>query len=43
VGVAAAVLLALPIVDDAANVYAGIAGGIVGWVAGLAAASLRSD
>jgi membrane associated rhomboid family serine protease len=43
VGVAAAVLLALPIVEDTANVYAGLAGGIVGALAGLAAASLRPD
>jgi membrane associated rhomboid family serine protease len=43
VGVAAAVLLALPIVEDTANVYAGLAGGIVGGLAGLAAASLRPD
>jgi membrane associated rhomboid family serine protease len=43
VGVAAAVLLALPLVVDEANVYAGLAGGAVGGLAGLAAARLRPD
>jgi len=43
VGVAAAVLLALPIVVDEANIYAGIAGGIVGALAGIAAARLRPE
>jgi membrane associated rhomboid family serine protease len=43
VGVAAAVLLALPIVVDEANVYAGIAGGIVGALAGIATARLRPE
>ncbi len=41
VAVAAAVLLALPIFEDTANVFAGLAGGGVGALAGLAAASLR--
>jgi membrane associated rhomboid family serine protease len=41
VAVAAAVLLALPIFEDTANVYAGLAGGVVGAMAGFAAASLR--
>lgn len=39
--VAAAVLLALPIFEDTANVFAGLAGGGVGALAGLAAISLR--
>jgi membrane associated rhomboid family serine protease len=39
--VAAAVLLALPIFDSTANVFAGLAGGVVGCLAGLAAAALR--
>jgi membrane associated rhomboid family serine protease len=43
VGVAAAVLLALPLVIDEANVYAGLAGAAVGGLAGLAAARLRPD
>ena len=43
VGVAAAVLLALPLVEDAANVYAGLAGAAVGGLAGLAAGRLRPD
>jgi membrane associated rhomboid family serine protease len=37
VTVCAAVLLALPLVDDFANVWAGIAGGLVGLLAGFAA------
>jgi membrane associated rhomboid family serine protease len=41
VAVAAAVLLALPIFEDTANVFAGLAGGGVGALAGLAAATLR--
>ena len=41
VAVAAAVLLALPIFEDTANAFAGLAGGAVGALAGLAAASLR--
>ena len=43
VAVAAGVLIALPLVVDAANVYAGLAGGIIGGLAGLAAAALRPD
>ena len=39
--VAAAVLLLLPVVDDLANVPAGVAGGIVGALAGLAATTFR--
>lgn len=42
VSVAAAVLLALPIVEGSADVFAGLAGGLIGGLAGLAAASLRS-
>jgi membrane associated rhomboid family serine protease len=41
VAVAAAVLLLLPLVDDEANAIAGVAGALVGGLAGLAAASLR--
>ncbi len=41
VAVAAAVILALPIFDDVANVFAGLAGGAVGLLAGLAAAAFR--
>jgi hypothetical protein len=41
VTVAAAVLLALPIVESSADVFAGLAGGIVGGLAGIAASSLR--
>jgi membrane associated rhomboid family serine protease len=41
VAVAAAVLLALPIFDSSANVYAGIVGGAVGGLSGLVAAALR--
>lgn len=43
VAVVAAVLLLLPVFDDAANVFAGIAGGVVGGLAGLAAAALRTS
>ena len=39
--VAAAVLLALPIFDSTANVFAGLVGGAVGGLAGLAASALR--
>jgi membrane associated rhomboid family serine protease len=39
--VAAAVLLALPVFDSTANVFAGLVGGAVGGLAGLAAAALR--
>jgi membrane associated rhomboid family serine protease len=41
VGVAAAVLLLLPAFEDQANVFAGLAGAIVGAMAGLAAAVVR--
>jgi membrane associated rhomboid family serine protease len=41
VAVVAIVLLLLPIFDDAANVFAGLAGAIVGGLAGLVAAALR--
>jgi membrane associated rhomboid family serine protease len=41
VAVAAAVLLALPIFESTADVVAGLAGGAVGGLAGLAAAALR--
>ena len=34
-------LLALPISKNTANVFAGLGGGIVGAIAGLAATSLR--
>lgn len=40
--VAAAVLLALPIFDSTADVFAGLAGGVVGGLAGLAASALRA-
>ena len=40
--VCAAVLLALPLVEDFANVWAGIAGGVVGLLAGLAAGAGES-
>jgi membrane associated rhomboid family serine protease len=43
VAVAAAVLLALPIFESTANVFAGLAGGAVGGLAGLAASALRHD
>jgi membrane associated rhomboid family serine protease len=39
--VAAAVLLALPIFDSSADVFAGLVGGAVGGLAGLAASALR--
>jgi membrane associated rhomboid family serine protease len=41
VAVAAAVLLALPAFESTADVFAGLAGGAVGGLAGLAAAALR--
>jgi membrane associated rhomboid family serine protease len=41
VAVAAAVLLALPIFESSADVFAGLAGAVVGALAGLAAAGLR--
>jgi membrane associated rhomboid family serine protease len=41
VAVAAAVLLALPIFESTADVFAGLVGGAVGALAGLAAAALR--
>jgi membrane associated rhomboid family serine protease len=41
VGVAAAVLLLLPVFEDLANVYAGVGGALVGALCGLAAAALR--
>jgi membrane associated rhomboid family serine protease len=41
VAVVAAVLLMLPVFDDAANVVAGLGGALVGGIAGLAAAALR--
>jgi membrane associated rhomboid family serine protease len=41
--VAAAVLLALPIFDSAADPFAGLVGGAVGGLAGLAAAALRDS
>ncbi|HEX7059358.1 MAG TPA: rhomboid family intramembrane serine protease [Solirubrobacterales bacterium] len=43
VAVAAAVLLALPIFDSTADVFAGLVGGAVGALAGLAAATLRPN
>jgi predicted aconitase with swiveling domain len=43
VAVSAAVLLALPIFESSANLFAGLAGGMVGAVAGLLAASMRSE
>ncbi len=43
VAVAAAVLLALPIFEPNANVFAGLVGGAVGGLAGLAAAALRTS
>ena len=42
VAVAAAVLLLLPVVDDLANVSAGLAGGLVGGACGLSAALGRA-
>jgi membrane associated rhomboid family serine protease len=41
VAVAAAVLLALPIFESTADVFAGLAGALVGGLAGVAAAALR--
>ena len=41
--VAAAVLLALPIFESHADVFAGLIGGAVGGLAGLAASALRHD
>jgi membrane associated rhomboid family serine protease len=41
VAVAAAVLLALPIFESTADVFAGLAGGVVGGIAGLTAAAVR--
>jgi membrane associated rhomboid family serine protease len=41
VAVAVAVLLALPIFDSSADVFAGLAGGVVGALAGLAASALH--
>jgi membrane associated rhomboid family serine protease len=41
VAVAAAVLLALPIFESTADVFAGIAGALVGALAGIAAAAMR--
>jgi membrane associated rhomboid family serine protease len=41
VAVAAAILLLLPLFSDEASVWAGLAGGLVGLLAGLAAAALR--
>ena len=43
VAVAAAVLLALPIFESHADVFAGLIGGAVGGLAGLAASALRHD
>jgi membrane associated rhomboid family serine protease len=43
VGVAAAVLLLLPLVDDYADPWAGIAGGLVGLFAGALAARMASQ
>jgi membrane associated rhomboid family serine protease len=43
VAVAVAVLLALPIFDSTADVFAGLVGGAVGGLAGLAASALRSS
>jgi membrane associated rhomboid family serine protease len=42
VAVAAVVLLALPIFESTANVFAGLVGGLVGGIAGLLAAALRA-
>lgn len=42
VAVAAAVLLALPIFESTADVFAGLLGGLVGGLAGLAASVLRN-
>jgi membrane associated rhomboid family serine protease len=43
VAVAVAVLLALPIFESTADVFAGLAGALVGGLAGLAAAGLRRE
>jgi membrane associated rhomboid family serine protease len=43
VAVAAAVLLALPIFESTADPFAGLVGGAVGGLAGLAASALRHD
>jgi len=43
VAVAAAVLLALPIFESTADVFAGLAGALVGGLAGLAAVGLRRE
>jgi membrane associated rhomboid family serine protease len=43
VAVATAVLLALPIFESTADVFAGLAGGAVGGLAGLAASALRRE
>ena len=43
VAVAAAVLLAIPIFESSADVFAGLVGGAVGGLAGLAASTLRHD
>jgi membrane associated rhomboid family serine protease len=43
VAVAAAVLLALPIFESSADVFAGLVGGAVGGLAGLAASALRHE
>jgi membrane associated rhomboid family serine protease/DNA-directed RNA polymerase subunit RPC12/RpoP len=43
VAVAAAVLLALPLFESTADVFAGLVGGAVGGLAGLAAAALRGS
>ena len=43
VAVAATVLLALPIFESSADVFAGLAGAVVGGLAGLTAALSRSD
>lgn len=43
VAVAAVVLLALPIFESTADVFAGLAGALVGALAGLAAAGLRRE
>ena len=41
--VAAAVLIALPLVDDYANVFAGLGGALVGAACGLAASFARRE
>jgi hypothetical protein len=41
--VAAAVLIMLPLVDDWANVFAGLGGGVVGAACGVAAAFARRE